>query len=57
MRLCREKKEEKKKKNRTDGERLMGVLEPDASTGRFGLPTWCDSTDLYVRARAIFLRG
>lgn len=34
----------------------MGTLETDDSTGRVGLPTWCDSTDLYVRVCAIFLR-
>lgn len=44
-------------RERTDGDRLMDMLETDDSTGRVGLPTWCHSTDLYVRMCAIFLRG
>lgn len=44
-------------RERTDGDRLMGLLETDDSIGRVGLPTWCDSTDIYVRVYAIFLRG
>lgn len=43
-------------RERTDGDRLMGMLETDDSTGIAGLPTWCDSTDLYIRVYAIFLR-
>lgn len=43
-------------RERTDGDRLMGMLETDDSTGRAGLPAWCDSTDLYIRVCAIFLR-
>lgn len=35
----------------------MGVLETDDATGRVGLPTRRDSADLYLRLRAIFLRG
>lgn len=42
---------------RTDGDRLMGMLETDDATGRAGLQTWWDSADLYVRLCAIFLRG
>lgn len=44
-------------RERTDGDRLMGMSETDDSTGRVGLPPWRDSTDLYGRVCAILLGG
>ena len=43
----------------TDGDRVVGWVCSviDETTGGVRLPTWCDSTDLYLRECSITLRG